>query len=188
MVATNEPSKEAAITRAAFEAFMRYGFKRVTMEDIARGAGISRPAVYLSFNNKEEILRAVLADQVALTLDRVHAAISAADGLANELGAAFESWTIDGYRLMHTNPDARDLVDCTLEFAADIMEDGYRSFERIVASLLQAHARADADASHIEQIARTLVLSGRGIKELVAGEDELRATISTLIDMAVSAV
>ena len=39
--------------------FLAYGYSRVTMDDIARAAEVSRPALYLLFRNKADIYRAI---------------------------------------------------------------------------------------------------------------------------------
>ncbi len=50
----------------AFRALIsRYGYRRVTMDDIAREAGVARRTVYLHFAGKEEIARAVLGADAA---------------------------------------------------------------------------------------------------------------------------
>jgi AcrR family transcriptional regulator len=41
--------KRTRILAAARSVFLRYGFKRVNMNDIADAAGVSRPALYLLF-------------------------------------------------------------------------------------------------------------------------------------------
>ncbi len=38
------------------ELFVQYGFKTITMDDIARRAGISKKTLYLHFANKEEVV------------------------------------------------------------------------------------------------------------------------------------
>ena len=48
-------SKKSKILTAARAVFLRYGYKRISMNDIAEAAGVSRPALYLLFKNKEEI-------------------------------------------------------------------------------------------------------------------------------------
>ena len=47
------------ILQAALAVFARYGFKRATMEDVASEAGISRPALYQSYENKAAIFAAL---------------------------------------------------------------------------------------------------------------------------------
>ena len=49
--------RQQAILESAWKAFSAYGFRKTSMDDIARGAGISRPALYLHYRNKEDIFR-----------------------------------------------------------------------------------------------------------------------------------
>src|SRR5471030_810470 len=44
------------ILNAARELFKQYGFKTITMDDIARGAGISKKKLYQHFANKDEVV------------------------------------------------------------------------------------------------------------------------------------
>ena len=52
--------KQHAILLSAWQAFATYGFRKTSMDDIARGANMSRPAVYLHFKGKEEIFRSLV--------------------------------------------------------------------------------------------------------------------------------
>ena len=47
-----ERDRQGDIVSAAIAVFFRYGLHRVTMEDIAREAGVSRQTVYARFGNK----------------------------------------------------------------------------------------------------------------------------------------
>lgn len=44
------------ILNAAIELFSQYGFKTITMDDIARRAGISKKTLYQHFANKQEVV------------------------------------------------------------------------------------------------------------------------------------
>jgi len=44
------------ITQKSIELFLRYGIKRVTMDDIANNLGISKKTIYQHFKDKEEII------------------------------------------------------------------------------------------------------------------------------------
>jgi len=61
-------AKREKVLTAALDVFLRYGYKRVTMNDIATAAGISRPALYLVFESKEEIFKGVYEGFVKETL------------------------------------------------------------------------------------------------------------------------
>ena len=45
-------NKETQIIEKASDLFMRYGFKSVTMDDVARELGISKKTLYRFFDNK----------------------------------------------------------------------------------------------------------------------------------------
>ncbi len=54
-------AKREAVYEAAATVFAQYGFRRTTMNDIAQAAGISRPALYLMFANKENLFQGLAA-------------------------------------------------------------------------------------------------------------------------------
>lgn len=58
---TREHEMRARILDAATELFKKLPVSKITMEDIAREAGVVRSTVYKSFKNKEELLNALFA-------------------------------------------------------------------------------------------------------------------------------
>jgi TetR/AcrR family transcriptional regulator, transcriptional repressor of aconitase len=50
-----------AIVAAARTCFLRYGYGKASLNDIANEARISRPLLYLAYKNKEDIFKAVFA-------------------------------------------------------------------------------------------------------------------------------
>jgi len=83
--------KAEAILAAAFEQFRSYGYRRTSMEDIAREAGVSRPALYLHFRNKEEIFVRVSEqlheEALAAAEDAIKAAADVETGIRDALDA-----------------------------------------------------------------------------------------------------
>jgi len=57
IVSMSEDERLDRILTAAYVCFTRYGVRRTTMDDIAREAGMSRPAVYQYVRNKEDAFR-----------------------------------------------------------------------------------------------------------------------------------
>ena len=51
--------RQKTVLNAAFQAFATYGYRRTSMEDVARVAGLSRTALYQHFRNKEDIFRSL---------------------------------------------------------------------------------------------------------------------------------
>src|SRR5215471_4041913 len=52
-------SRRAAILDAALRVFGQYGYRRASMDDIAREAGIGKGTIYLSFAGKDEVFQAL---------------------------------------------------------------------------------------------------------------------------------
>ncbi|MFH4968479.1 TetR/AcrR family transcriptional regulator [Gaetbulibacter sp. M240] len=50
---------KAKITRQAAEMFLNFGFKSITMDDIAQEMGISKKTIYVHFKNKTKLVEAV---------------------------------------------------------------------------------------------------------------------------------
>jgi TetR/AcrR family transcriptional regulator len=57
------------ILDAALRCFERYGYRRTSMETIARTAGVSRPALYQHFRGKDDVFRALGAQMLDAAID-----------------------------------------------------------------------------------------------------------------------
>ena len=114
------------------DVFLRYGYARTTMGDIAEGARISRPALYLVFPRKDDIFAAVIGRMSADNLQEMRTALPALSGLASKLHFCCESWGAHGYDLTEAHPDARDIFD--LAFVP--VREMYAAFETFLADLL----------------------------------------------------
>ena len=70
MNATSNP-KEIQIMDTGKELFWKFGFKRVTIEEICREAGVSKMTFYKFFPNKLKLVTAIMDDVFADTLNKV---------------------------------------------------------------------------------------------------------------------
>ncbi|MDQ7027209.1 MAG: TetR/AcrR family transcriptional regulator [Anaerolineae bacterium] len=68
---------EARVLDAASELFIRYGYDKSTMNDIASNAGVAKSTIYLRWKKKEDVFRALLIRESCLVteewIDRVEA-------------------------------------------------------------------------------------------------------------------
>lgn len=78
-------ARPAEIVAAAFEVFSEKGFAAARLDLIAARAGVSKGALYLYFETKEELFKAVVRDAVAPNLDGVRALLAAHPGPVSEL-------------------------------------------------------------------------------------------------------
>lgn len=56
--------KEEQIIKAARELFTKYGFKKVSMDEIANKAGVTKKTVYTYFSSKEELLNYFIKEEL----------------------------------------------------------------------------------------------------------------------------
>lgn len=177
-------AKKVKVLEAAQSVFLRYGYRRVTMGDIATAAGISRPALYLHFCNKENLFEAVLRGFAARALDDVREGLAAQATPEARLRFAFEVWAVRPFGLLSATPDAKELIDCGFEFAREAIEQGSRAFEAEVAAILAPLcAEAPGSALGPQEIARILIRAVHGFKQTAASMEDLRAMIEGLLAM-----
>lgn len=177
-----QDAKDTRILEAAADVFMRYGFRRTTMGDLAQAAGVSRPALYLRYCNKEQIFTAVCRRFSAQILEEIRQGVAVQGDLLGQLRFAFELWLVRPFILMAQTPDARDLADCALGFAREAVDEGYAAFEAELLRLLEADpgrvtGLGPAETAHI------LASTARGFKGTARSVEELRALVEGLLKL-----
>ena len=162
--------KSEGILDAALPVFVRYGFRKTSMADIARAAGISRAALYLSFGSKEELFRAGSARAHARTMRNVEAALAGTGDVFSRIEAAIAAFQRDLIAPLSASDSAAELFDTNMTLAKDIT---LAARARLVAQLAQALADAqttgaislDAVNARPVDVAAMMVASMEGIKD-----------------------
>ena len=83
----SEDPRRRKLMDAALGIFVRFGFRKTSMDEVARAAGVSRQVLYLHFATKEELFRAT----VQHALDSAMEATAASLGRARQRGSASNS-------------------------------------------------------------------------------------------------
>jgi AcrR family transcriptional regulator len=78
-------ARPAEIIDAAFDVFAETGYAAAKLEEIARRAGVSKAALYLYFETKENLFRAVVKTAIAPSFERLQATADAFDGPLTQL-------------------------------------------------------------------------------------------------------
>ena len=180
--------KDLQIIEAATSVFLRYGFRRSTMGDLAEAAGISRPSLYLRFCNKEKLFEAVLQEVATRTLDEIRAGLAQQETPSEQLRFAFECWAVKPFKLMQGSPDARDLTSCSLAFAEPVKSQSMTAFEALLVPILQRLPgfRGQTETA-LGRVAHVLTLSVHGFKAEAKDSEELRDMIETLLALVAEA-
>jgi len=76
---TDDPRRREAL-RTALGVFERYGYRKTSMEDVAREVGLSRQGLYLWYPSKKALFAAVIEDWLRRLREEVAAALEATPG------------------------------------------------------------------------------------------------------------
>lgn len=76
---------KSKILEIAIEQFSRYGVRTVTMEDIARLAGVSKKTIYQEFKDKKELVKETFARVLAEDREKMCYLMEAEDGVIEHL-------------------------------------------------------------------------------------------------------
>lgn len=175
--------REGVIT-AAVAVFLRYGYARTTMADLATAAGLSRPTLYQLFPDKDEIFTAVIRRLNRQMLDRFRSALPKLQTTDKRVQYCCEEWGAHGVEIMEKHADAKDLFDLAFPVVREMNE----LFVDFVAELLPEPAARSALNATPREIARNLVYSFRGLKEGAKDSAHLRRTIRLQVALVLSAL
>ena len=151
---------------AAATLFLRFGFKKTSMEEVARAAGFSRQGLYFHFATKEDLLRATVH---RVLIDAVAAASAHLEDDSVEIEAqlvgAFDAWL--GPFVGIVGEEASDLAAVAKELVAAQLSECSWLFVDAVAKRLRTSGLAAAykpAGLTASQLAETLYATGRGLK------------------------
>lgn len=115
--------RRARILDGAMNCFLAYGYQRTTMDDIAKAAEISRPALYLQFKNKTDIYRALATAFMEHTLANAEAVFDAGGDVQTRLRSAL-ACVMDLVGAVEASPHGAEILDMKSSLAADIVASG----------------------------------------------------------------
>ena len=156
--------RQEAILDAAFHAFATYGYRRTTMDDIARGVGLSRSALYLHYRNKEDVFRSLVEQYVAQAIAAMEAALLT-PGQTPEAALIGAFAAKDG-KLMDVvlgTPHGSELLDAGMSVTRDLIDQAEAQKIALLAHWLSALPMAEGIGSP-EAVARTIMVSAMGLK------------------------
>jgi AcrR family transcriptional regulator len=167
----SNPHARQHVLRHALECFLRFGYERTAMQDIATAAGLSRQGLYHHFSNKEELFNALAEATNAWTLEAAQAArdkaradrLPFADVMAATLHARLGAMQ---FRL-GASPEALEFVDQSMRRCMPILERYADLFHRMVTQLIEDEIAAGrlelVDSVTPVELAETLTAAGRGV-------------------------
>lgn len=186
METLKEPdSKAESILDAAFEQFRAYGYRRTSMEDIAREAGVSRPALYLHFRNKEEIFVCCSERLHEAGLASAEEALKGAGTVEERVRNALDAKVCGFLSVMATSAHGAELVDENSRLCAELASRTEARMHKMLTRAFREAARnGELDLKRAglgaEAAAELIRLSAYGLKHPAPDEDTFRRRLKAL--------
>jgi AcrR family transcriptional regulator len=150
--------------------FRRYGYRRTSVDDIAREAGISKATLYLHFRTKEDMFRAMARQFREAILERCRAAEALAAPVEDRLVALLDAGYGTGLEWFGDAAHIRELNALAADQPISVLADDREAFRRRLERMLNDAASKDeldlsASKTDGTQVARVLLFAAHGAKE-----------------------
>jgi AcrR family transcriptional regulator len=182
--------RQRHVLQVSLPLFMRFGFRRTSMADIAKAAGVSRPTLYGAFENKEALFAALIRVETERVVEDIDVRTQASRTLAESLRVALELVFLDFYR----SPDqdgpslGAEMLEVHSPTVLGALSASQASIERVLArAITRSGARFKGARLSAPKVARMLVASGRGVKAVATGPAEFEQMLDALVRVTVRA-
>jgi AcrR family transcriptional regulator len=193
--ASSQPSLRVdQIVEATRTLFVRYGYRRTSVDDIAREAGIAKATLYLHFAGKEDVFQTMLSHFRAMINDRCDVAESFAGPVEVQIvellyayyGSMLE-WFGDAAHLNELKIFAAQHVIGPIENPIPAFRSRLR---RVLDHAVDRHEIVPAQRGlSIDDVARTLLYAATGAKLAQKhGASQLRRALEQLVTLIISSV
>ena len=175
---TVDRTRQERVLAAALEVFGRYGFRKTSMDEVARSADISRQGLYLYFASKEALFRAAVSQELDTALgDASRCLNEEGAALDQRVVAALDAW-LGRYVGSMLASDISGLLQNPAVQIQDVVDAAVATFDARLAAAVAA-ATAETDRRRLgmtpEEIAAALHTVGQGAKYLASSRGESRA-------------
>jgi AcrR family transcriptional regulator len=175
------------VLAAALGVFGRYGFRKTSMEDVARAAGISRQGLYLHFASKAALFRAAVGQELDTALDEAFLRLNEEGvGLDRRVVGALDAWL---GRYVGSMLDIANMLQNPAIQLEDIVEEAVSAFyTQLAAAIASATTEDDRMRLHVTpgEVAAVLRTVAQGSKYLSSSREEFvaRTTAATHLVLA----
>jgi AcrR family transcriptional regulator len=178
-----DDKKKLHILSVALDVYFKYGYKRVSMNEIAEAAGISRAGLYLYFNNKEEVFNATILHYGDTLIAKIMDELSSKKTPEDKIIFALEVWSINNFDQSLNSPEVKEMTDSSLAFAQEALDASYNKLEVVLTTILKSrsHSTGNPNSLSPETLAHLLTSALRGFKIVAKNSSELRQMIQDLL-------
>jgi AcrR family transcriptional regulator len=140
------------IVEGASKVFLQYGYRQSTLDEIARQAEVSRPALYQYFDDKADIFREVVRRLNAESLRQAREQLANGSSLSDRIAGALRAKYAPVIEQVGRSPHSAELFDRNARIAGDLAQDAHAQLEKAI----QNELRKAQDAGLIDLKSQSL--------------------------------
>jgi AcrR family transcriptional regulator len=179
-VAVADTDRRETVLESALATFARFGYRKTSMDEVARAARISRPGLYFLFTSKEALFRAAVAQALERDVAEVERVLAGADRpLRRRLLESFDQWA--GRYIGPLSRDISTVIEDNPDLLGSIVDAAPRRFEELITDAI-ADESGQAMAT---RVAKTLISTSIGIKHQVEARDVYLERLEVAINLLV---
>jgi AcrR family transcriptional regulator len=172
------PDRREIVLESALVTFARFGYRKTSMEEVARAARISRPGLYFLFTSKETLFRAAVTQALERDITAAERVLADTDRpLRERLLEAFDQWAGS-----YIGPLARDVavvVEDNPDLLGTIVETMPRRFEELITDAISVESARESAGC----VAQTMISTSIGLKHQVASRQAYLERLQVAIDL-----
>ena len=166
----SDRSRKSAILVAARSVFVRYGYRKTSMDDVAKAAEVSRQGLYVHFASKEDLFREMIHQAISLHLHEAHVALAnEARSIGERLVAALGGWFGNREKLGEDS----DLLQESMQVAGAIIRDYQQRLHAEICAVIEKSELMSvygARGISAADITNTLMATSRGLNATASSE------------------
>ncbi|MCU1362218.1 MAG: hypothetical protein JWM55_46 [Acidimicrobiaceae bacterium] len=177
-----DSTRQEQVLSVALEVFGRYGFRKTSMDEVARSADISRQGLYLYFASKEALFRAAVRQELDTALTEASRCLDEENvALEDRVVGALDAWMGRFVGSMLAS-DIGNMLENSAMQLGDMATEFSAAFE---ARLSSAIAKATTDRRRLgvmpEEITGMLHAVGKGWRFQVDSRSEFVAKVTVAV-------
>lgn len=177
LAANSETVRRQAVLESALETFSRFGYRKTSMDDVAKAAHISRPGLYFLFESKPALFRLATTHALNRDLGLIAKKLAESDlPLKARLIDAFDLWA--GSYIGPLAGEVIGVIDADPSLIGSILVDAPVMFEKIITQAVSKSSPTDGAAR-----ARTLISTSIGIKHQVTSREVYLEQLAVAVEL-----
>ena len=184
-----DSARQEHVLSVALEVFGRYGFRKTSMDEVARSADISRQGLYLYFASKEALFRAAVRQELDTALSEASHCLEEEDvGLEDRVVAALDAW-MGRFVGSILASDIGNMLENSAMQLGDMAAEFSAAFEARLSSTIAAATTA-SDRRQLgvtpEEITGALHAVGKGWRFQVDSRSEFVANVTVAVRLVLA--